>query len=205
VLVNCALPLVNAIVQCLLLGVVVWYAFETRKIRKVSQRQVEASQEQVEAAQKPCLAFSTAPRPFQDAVLEMEGTNAAMMLRCPEGQAEVENVGSGPAVNVRYNLTPTNPASTLARPSGYLIGMRPGEKFLTPIPRGILQGNEWKFLVTYESLSGRRYQTRIIVNNLILTEIEFGPLSGSYSNSMRELMKNGISDRLGCVIENSPH
>lgn len=47
---NYLLPLVNSIVQCLLLGLVVWYTFETRKIRKVSQKQVETSQEQVEAA-----------------------------------------------------------------------------------------------------------------------------------------------------------
>ncbi|SRR6266481_6819428 len=146
---------------------------ETVAQLKVSQEQVAAAQEQVEAAQKPCLAFSTAPRPAEEAILEFGGAVGAMMLRCPEGQAQLENIGSGPAVNARYSLTPTNLDSTIARPSGYLAWMLPGDKFLTPIPRGILQGNEWEIVVTYESLSGRKYQTKITVNNLVQTDIKF--------------------------------
>jgi hypothetical protein len=180
------LPLFNAAVQFLLFVGLFWYTVETRRIRKISQRQIETSQRQVEISQeqvegthKPCLTFSTARRDFTDAVLEMNGAVGAMILRCPESQAQLESVGSGPAINIRYNLTPTNPDSTIARPSGYLLWLKPGDVFLTPIPRGILQANEWICVITYESLSGRHYQTKIIVNNLVLISIEFGPAPAS--------------------------
>ena len=180
------LSLFNAVIQFLLLVGLFWYTIETRRIRKLSQRQIETSQrqveisqEQVEAAHKPCLTFSTAPRDPKEAVMEMNGAVGAMILRCPESQAQLESVGSGPAINIRYNLTPANPDSTRTRPSGYLLWLRPGDVFLTPIPRGILQGKEWICVITYESLSGRLYQTRILVNNLVLTSIEFGPASAS--------------------------
>jgi len=48
-----------------------------------------------------------------------------------------------------------------------------GQKILTPIPRGILQGNEWEIILTYESLTGRKYLTKITANNLVLTNIKF--------------------------------
>lgn len=139
----------------------------------VSQKQVEASQEQVEAAQKPCLVFSTTPRVPEEAILEMGGTDSVMVILCPGAQAQLENIGNGPAVNARYNLTPTNLASTVARPSGYLVTVLSGQKILTPIPRGILQGNEWEIVLTYESLTGRNYRTKITANNLVLTDIKF--------------------------------
>jgi hypothetical protein len=170
------LSLANFVVQCLLFGGLVWYALETWRIRRISQRQIETSQEQVEAAHKPCLTFSTAPRDFSEAILEMHGAVGAMILHCPDRQAQLESVGSGPAINIRYNLTPTNPDSTTARPSGYLLWLKPGDKFPTPIPQGILQANEWLCVITYESLSGRHYQTKISFNNLVLTSIEFGPV-----------------------------
>jgi hypothetical protein len=146
---------------------------ETLAQLDASQKQVEASQEQVEAAQKPCLVFSTTPRAAEEAILGMEGTDSAMVILCPGAQAQLENIGNGPAVNARYSLTPTNPASTVARPSSYLVTVLEGQKILTPIPRGTLQGNEWEIVLTYESLTGRKYRTKITANNLVLTDIKF--------------------------------
>ena len=161
------MQLANLIVQCLLLAALIWYTVETWKIRKTSQ-------DQIEALQKPCVSLATAPRDREEAVLGI-AVEGAMIVRCPEGMAEVENVGAGPAVNMRYSFMPTNPESTRARPRGFVLGLRPGEKFLLPVPRGILQGNEWDCVFTYESLSRRRYRTRIRANDLVLTSIEFGP------------------------------
>jgi hypothetical protein len=161
------LDVAGFVVQCLLLGGLIWYALETWRIRL-------ASQETIETLQKPCLAFSTAAREYNEALLSMDGAVGTMIVRCPEGQAQIENVGYGPAVNIRYALTPFVADSTRARPKGYLLGLRPGEKFRPPIPRGILQGNEWMCVLTYESLSGRRYRTNLTVNNLVLTSFKFG-------------------------------
>jgi hypothetical protein len=162
------LSVAGFVVQCLIFVGLVWYTFETRRIRKTSQ-------DQIEATQKPCLAFSTTARDFNDAVLDRGDVVGAMTVLCPEGLAQLENVGCGSAVNVQYELIPTDPASTVARLKGYVIGMRPGEKFQPPIPQGILANNEWQCVLTYESLSGRRYETKVIVNNLVLTSFRFGP------------------------------
>jgi hypothetical protein len=140
---------------------------------KENLAQLQVSQDQVEAAQKPCLVFSTTPRAPEDAILEIGGTNSVMLIFCPQAQAQLENIGNGPAVNARYSLTPIDPASTVARPSGYLVTVSSGQKILTPIPRGTLQGNEWEIVLTYESLARRKYRTRITANNLVLTDIKF--------------------------------
>jgi len=97
-----------------------------------------------------------------------------MILRCPEALAQLENIGSGPAVNIRYVMLHTNqPEAAVQGPTGYLVGMSPAEKFSTPISRNSLLGVEWKIRVTYESLSGRMYKTETIVNDLVLTNIRF--------------------------------
>ena len=153
----------------------VWDRIDSQQQHEDTVNQLKISQEQVEASQKPCLVFSTAARPPDEAILAPNGET--MMLRCPDSQAQIENVGTGPAVNARYSLTPIDPASTVARPSGYLAWMVPGDKFLTPIPRGILQGNEWFIVVTYESLSGYKYQTTTTVRSLVLTDIKFERVS----------------------------
>jgi hypothetical protein len=167
------LPIANFIVQCLLFVGLTVYTVVTWRILGASRKQIEVSQEQVEAAQKPCLMFSTTLRAPEDAILEMGGTDSAMMILCPQAQAQLENIGNGPTVNARYSLTPINPASTVARPSSYLVTVLSGQKILTPIPRGTLQGNDWEIVLSYESLAGRKYRTRITANNLVLTDIKF--------------------------------
>src|ERR1700733_15887735 len=59
--------------------------------------QLRVSQDQVEAAQKPCLVFSTTPSAPEDAILEIGGTDSVMMILCPQAQAQLENIGTGPA------------------------------------------------------------------------------------------------------------
>jgi hypothetical protein len=140
---------------------------------KETLAQLQVSQDQVEAAQKPCLVFSATPRAPEDAILEIRGSNSLMSLLCPEGQAQLENIGNGPAVDARYSLAPIDPASTVVRPSGYLVTVLSGQKILTPIARGILQGNEWQIIITYESLTRCKYTTRMTANDLVLTGIEF--------------------------------
>jgi hypothetical protein len=163
-----------------LVAIFVWDRLDSREQHeetltqlKIAQRQVEASLEQVEASHKPFVAFSTAPRNAEDAILDMGGAVGGMVVRCPGGNAEVGNVGSGPAINVRYRATHNVAEATVEGPTGYLAGILPGEKFLTPIPRGILQAQEWEIMFTYESLSGRRYRTKCTIDDLVLTNVRF--------------------------------
>jgi hypothetical protein len=158
----------------------VWDRLDSRKQHKetlaqlkIAERQVEASLEQVETSHKPFVAFSTGRRDAEDAILDMGGAVGGMVVRCPGGDAEIGNVGSGPAINIRYRATHNIAEATEQGPSGYLVGILPGEKFLTPIPRGILQAAKWEIVFTYESLSGRKYRTKCIVDDLVLTNVRF--------------------------------
>lgn len=85
------------------------------------------------------------------------------------------NVGTGPAINIRYQFTPINPPQgpTVARPSGYLQIIIAKETFVMPVSREILPNLEYELVLAYESLSGRHYETRIPINNLVLTDFSF--------------------------------
>jgi hypothetical protein len=163
-----------------LVAIFIWDRLDSRKQHEetlaqlqVSQEQLEASLEQVEASHKPFVAFSAERRNPEEAILNMGGAVGGMVVRCPGGDAEIGNVGSGPAINVRYRAVHNIADATEQGPSGYLAGILPGEKFLTPIPRGILQGQEWEVVFTYESLSGRKYQTKCTLDDLVLTNVRF--------------------------------
>jgi hypothetical protein len=163
------LPYANFLVQCLLalgLGVYTW---ETWKIRNISR-------EQVETLQKPCLTLAAAKRQFDDAVLNMDGIKGAQIVAPSEGMLQLINVGLGPAFNVTYKLTPKDPEASIARPEGYLIHILLRESAPIPVPIAILAGIEWIFVVSYDSLTGRKYQTKIVINAHVLTSVTHGAL-----------------------------
>ena len=114
-------------------------------------------------------------RDFGDAVLDMDGAEGTMIVHCPEGQVSMENVGYGACCQYSLRtLTPTNLESTVARPKVTRWLCERARTCQPPITRNILQGNEWLCVLTYESLSGRRYRTNLTVNNLVLTSFKFG-------------------------------
>jgi hypothetical protein len=145
-------------------GILVWDRWDARN--------------QIEAMHRPFVTYVSISRSGEDVILGVDGSHAATEIYCHPGQdAQIKNYGSGPAIKVRYALTPTNLASTTARPEGTLVALREGIEFPVPIPRGILQGNKWETVITYESLSGRKYQTKMISDNLVLTNISVVHLS----------------------------
>jgi hypothetical protein len=135
--------------------------------------QVKASLAQVEATHKPFLSFSHYYRDPTDALLGESGIVGEMVISMPEGHPIVNNIGSGPAINIRFAAIPISPKST-ARPDGYLLGLKPGENFtLTSITNNILQASDWEIVLKYESLSGAMYTTKTRVNDLVLTDVKF--------------------------------
>jgi len=162
------IPLVNLVVQCLLLLALVWYAWETWKIRK-------ASQEQVEALQKPCLTLVTAPRDYDDAVLDMDDAVGGMIVAASQGSVSLQNMGSGPAVNVEYRFNPVDPpaGANVARAHGYLQNIPAAGDFVIALAREVLRNLEYECVITYDSLSGRRYRSSITIKNLVLTAFHF--------------------------------
>jgi len=153
-----------------LLLIFIWDRFDAGAAHEQSTKQLAVFQDQVEATHRPFVSYLSTARDAQEVVRDLDN-NAMTEIHCPGAQAQIKNYGSGPAINLRYALTPTNPGASIARPKGYLAALRQDVEFLTPIARGLLQGIEWETVITYESLSGRKYQTKIISNNLVLTKI----------------------------------
>jgi hypothetical protein len=162
------LPYASFGIQCLLFLGLIWYTVETWKIRKVSQEQVETSQ-------KPCLTLSAAERQAEAAILEMHGTDSAQVVATSDdGMLRLINVGLGPAFNVSYSLTPEErqaEQAPIARPKGYLIHILLRESARIPVGRATISGSKWNFVVHYDSLTGRKYETKITIDNLVLTDV----------------------------------
>ena len=118
----------------------------TRELLETSQRQIEAAQRQLEASYMPCVV-------------------PVVESAAPEGPRLVlRNLGSGPALNVRYLATAQ---AGFAWPPGLS-----GGSACPPIPAGGAHGaaegagslqSPHFFRVQFESLSGHRYQTEATV------------------------------------------
>jgi len=162
----------NLIIQLLILLFLIWYAFETYRLRK-------ASQEQIEALQKPCLTVVTTARDYDEAIFEMDDAVGGMVLAPREGSVQLWNIGAGPAFNIRYRFNyldqPRQNGTVVVEPSGYLPYIMAGEKFAMQVTRGILQPHEYELVALYEILGGRRYETKITINKLVLTTVQFRP------------------------------
>jgi hypothetical protein len=101
----------------------------------------------------------------------LAGSNSAQVVFTTEGNLHLINVGLGPAFNVIYSATPEDPQASISRPTGYLIHILLHEPATIPVSRGIIRGRAWNFVVNYDSLTGRHYETRIRINDLVLTQV----------------------------------
>jgi hypothetical protein len=159
-----------------LLLIFIWDRFDAGDAQEQSTRQLSVFQDQVEATHRPFVSYFSISRSAKEVAADSPD-NAMTAIYCEEGgHAQIKNYGSGPAINLRYTLTPTNPASSAIRSKGYLAALRQDIEFVTPIARDLFRGNEWETVITYESLSGRKYQTKIISNDLVLTSISVAQL-----------------------------
>src|SRR5271165_6022940 len=62
--------------------------------------QLRASLDLVESAHKPCLVLSSSPRDPDEALIGTvtPGSDGGTIIRCSGGDAQLENIGNGPAV-----------------------------------------------------------------------------------------------------------
>ena|ERR1700723_874952 len=154
------ISVIGLVIQVLLFGGLVWYCIETRRIRITSTAQLEA-------LRTPCVTFFATPRDGADAVLEMDGARGAMVLDFIEGDAVFINIGNGPALNIEYSLIPLD--GSRAQPVGYVSSIPPGVRASAPISRGAIRGHRYQCAVQYDSLSHTRYETTLVIHNLVLT------------------------------------
>jgi hypothetical protein len=158
--------LVSLAIQVGALVALIVYAPDTRTIKR-------ASLEQAESAQKPCLAFVTASRDFDETVLEKNGTVGEAVVALRNGNVALENVGNAPALNVSYDFRPLDP-SNISRPHGYLPNIIVGKSLVLAVPRGILDIQDYEVAFQYDSMSRQRYESRITISNKVITAFRFG-------------------------------
>lgn len=158
---------VSLAIQVSALIALIVYAWDTRRIKK-------ASQEQAESAQKPCLVLITGSRDFDETVLETNGAVGGAIIAPRNGNVALENVGNGPALNVSYDFRPLDP-SNIPRPHGYLPNIMVGKSFVLAVPRGILDTQDYEVVFQYSSMSGQRYESRIVITKKVVTAFRFSP------------------------------
>ena len=99
-----------------------------------------------------------------------------MVLAARGGAVVACNMGSGSALNIRYQFTVLNPpegATTNHGPEGYLPIIPAGGTFAMQISREHLRIREFEASFTYESITGQQYESKVTLNELVLTNFRF--------------------------------
>ena len=171
-------------VQVLALIVLIWYAWETKRLRKAAEKQVEVSQEllraamdQVEGLSKPCLTLWHGLRDPVDTVLEMGGAVGSTTARSNDGQFVIQNIGNGVALNVKYTFKRINEPDerkVLAGQDRYVPYVLVGQKMTIPEPVAAFSG-EYPVILAFQSFGRRKYRTVVTMNNRVLTDLVFEP------------------------------
>ncbi len=157
------LQVASLVVLSLTFLAIVWYSWETNRLKK-------AARDQVEALYAPCVTIQFWPRNLEDAIMEMGGMAGDVVVKPAAGQIALINVGNGPALNVSYTFEQTGlgQGATPIRGNGKIHIIPKGESFPTHVPIGIFTINVFKFTATYESMSGQKYEATGTVNRLVL-------------------------------------
>lgn len=135
---------------------------------------VRATIEQAEAMQKPCVVLYSAIRNREEAILAMHGIHGDLMLGQLEGLVSLENVGSGPAINVAYVFEKVGePENVPIRSEGSIPTLPSQAKLKTHASYGIFPAHTFDCTIIYESLGKRRYETHVFINDVVLGEFKF--------------------------------
>ena len=168
------------VVQFLGLMGLIWYAYETRRMRKASEEQVRISQglirasmDQVEGLSKPCLTLASGLRDANDAILEMHGAVGNTVARGDAGSFIMQNIGNGIALNVAYQfLTTPRDDPARRRHAYYLQNILPSQEVTMPQPMTAYTG-DWELRIGFSSIGGRRYQSMVTLKDRVLTGFQF--------------------------------
>jgi hypothetical protein len=103
----------------------------------------------------------------QDVILELHGSNSTQMLHPMNGNLGILNVGSGPALNVKYDVVAGD-----YKYSGTIfhVFLKEPAQLLPPLIQ--LRGIRSSIKMEYESLSSKRYRTLIEMNDYVLLSVK---------------------------------
>ena len=81
------------------------------------------------------------------------------------------NIGSGPAFNATYQLTPLD-EGVFQPPPHHLVHVLNNEAMPIAVRIQSVSRGRWSVTLTYESLSKRRYETGIAIDGGMLTRVK---------------------------------
>ena len=169
-------------VQALAFVGLIWYCIETVRLRVAareqigeSQKLIQAAMDQVEGLSKPCLTIASKLRDPSDATLDVVRAVASTEALGNEGNFIVENIGNGPALNVSYRFVANNETARthIERGPRYVQNVLGGQKVRMVEPMTAYTG-DFHVVFHYESIGGRRYETKLRMIHFALTDFEFG-------------------------------
>ena len=167
------MQIANSVVLVLTLGVLVWYAYETMRLRK-------AAVDQVEGMAKPCLTIFARLRDAADTILEMHGAAGGTVAHSDDGNFVVQNIGTGVALNVMYHFRQLDLSEANQPVRGsYFLNVLAGQKICMPEPLKVPKYcGECEVVFQFESIGGRHYRTTVTMNNHVLTGFRLETIKG---------------------------
>jgi hypothetical protein len=136
-----------------------------------------AAFQQAEGLVKPCLTPDFEPlrvEPPEPSPPGYEGA-FAIEIRSTGGTLLLRNIGTGPALNVRYKLVKLEANTGLPRmeDAGPATPVGPGRAFDTRLLQSELD-DATRFRIQYDSLSGKRYESEgVILDKKLVDHLNF--------------------------------
>jgi|SRR5215831_3415722 len=155
-------PAVQALAALVIVGLTGALVYLTKQYVRVS-----------EALQKPCVTVRSEPRDGEDAILDAPFIAQASQQA---GYVVIKNIGTGPALNVRFGFRQTDAASgaVAMHPTGFTDYLQSGEeRRVTSLARTSLNTRNFDFEANYESLSGKKHTTRIVIEQGIIKSLVY--------------------------------
>jgi hypothetical protein len=124
-----------------------------------------------EALQKPCVVVKSEPRGNQAVLAAPYVTQASQQA----GDVVIVNVGTGSALNLQFGFRQTNvPQGGVAMHlPGFVHYLQAGQQSQVPLARTSLANREFEFYATYNSLSGKQYETKIGLDDGVIKSFTF--------------------------------
>jgi len=125
-----------------------------------------------EALQKPCVTVKSEPRAGNQAVLDAPYATQASQQA---GDVVIVNVGTGAALNLWIDFRQTNvPQGGVAMHlPGFVHYLQSGQQWQVSLARNSLANREFDFCATYNSLSGKKYETKIRLEDGVIKSFNF--------------------------------
>ena len=153
-------PAIQALAASVIVLLTLAIAYATWRYVKVS-----------EALQKPCVTVKSEPRGNQAVLDSPYVTQAAQQA----GDVVILNVGTGPALDLHYIFRQTNvPQGGVAMHlPGFVNYLQAGQESQVPLARTSLANRDFDFEASCTSLSGKKYETKMRIENGIIKSFSF--------------------------------